>query len=128
MHAQLLVGWPMVLEDVSPRREGGEEGVRVPARAEILEQLGRHRAPREVLGELHLVQEEVEDVPVAGVVRDRAAAVRRSDRILLGGPVWNLERLEAFLRAQCEELVTDRLKVPVHPRMRGRRGLFLVEY
>ena len=84
------------------RRERREEGVLVAAR-QRLQQPRRRRAARAVVRELHLVQEEVEDVPVALVVRDGAGAVGRGD-LVARSPVGDLERLEAALLPQREQL------------------------
>ena len=59
---------PRVRDDVGPRVERREEGVLVLARHAALEDLDGARAAAAVLFEALVVQEEVEDVPVPGVV------------------------------------------------------------
>ncbi len=65
-------GYPRVWDDVGPRVERREEGVLVLARYAALEDLDCARAAAAVLLESLVVQEEVEDVPVSGIVAHTA--------------------------------------------------------
>mmetsp|Transcript_13880 Transcript_13880/g.35988 ORF Transcript_13880/g.35988 Transcript_13880/m.35988 type:complete len:277 (-) Transcript_13880:312-1142(-) len=104
---QLLVRRAVVLDDVCAWCEGREEGVLVGT-GHGGEQLARPGTQRAVALEGHLMEREVEHIPIACVVAQLPMPVRRVHRVLRC-PCRNAEWLESLLPAKCKQLACNEL-------------------
>ena len=108
MEPQLLIGGPVVLHDVRILGECADEAMMVIVGDVFFYHLHNEWYLLTVVIELHVVQLKVEDVPLPAVDGFVADAVLG---LAFGDPRRPSVRLEAFLRSQGEQLVSDLLVV-----------------